>query len=62
MVSMHVSILIEHEFEAWLGQTKDYEFDIWCFSIKHATLSNKSKDWVVWNLDNVSEWGDMSNH
>ena len=31
-----------------------------CFSAKHATLRRKSKDWLVRNQDNVSEWGDMS--
>jgi len=46
--------------ESWSGQTKDYEIGICCFSAKHAALSIKSKDWLVWNQDNVSEWGDMS--
>ena len=31
-----------------------------CFSAKLATLRRKSKDWLAWNQDNVSEWGDMS--
>jgi hypothetical protein len=26
----------------------------------HAALRRKSKDWLAWNQDNVSEWGDMS--
>jgi hypothetical protein len=43
-----------------LGQIKDYEIGICCFSAKHATLSIKSKDWLARNQDNVSEWGDMS--
>ena len=43
-----------------LGQTKDYEIGICCFSAKHAALRIKSKDWLVWNQDDVSEWGDMS--
>jgi hypothetical protein len=33
---------------------------ICCFSAKHAALRRKSKDWLVGNQDNVSEWGDMS--
>jgi hypothetical protein len=24
---------------------------------KHAVLRRKSKDWLVWNQDNLSEWG-----
>jgi len=32
-----------------------------CFtSTKHAALRSKSKDWLAWNEDNVSEWRDMS--
>jgi hypothetical protein len=26
---------------------------------KHTVLMRKSKDWLVRNQDNVSEWGDM---
>ena len=33
-----------------------------CFSAKHAVLRRSSKDWLVWNQDNVSEWGDVSQH
>jgi len=33
---------------------------ICCFSAKHAALRRKSKDWLVRNQNNVSEWGDMS--
>jgi hypothetical protein len=33
---------------------------IFCFSAKDAALRRKSKDWLAWNQDNVSEWGDMS--
>jgi len=38
-------------------------FSLWsgcCFSVKHATLRRKSKDWLARNQDNVSEWGEMS--
>jgi len=31
-----------------------------CFSVKHAILSRKSKNWLARNQDNVSEWDDMS--
>jgi len=40
---------------ALLGKTKDYKIVYFCFSAKHATLSNKNKDWLIWNQDNVSE-------
>jgi hypothetical protein len=42
------------------GQTKDYKIGIYCFFAKHAVLRKKSKDWLVLNQDNVSEWSDMS--
>ena len=42
------------------GRTKDYKFDIFCFSaIKHSALMNTYKDWLVRNGDNVSEWSDI---
>jgi hypothetical protein len=28
--------------------------------LNHTALRWKSKDWLAWNQDNVSEWGDMS--
>jgi hypothetical protein len=33
---------------------------ICCFFFKHAALNGKSKDLLVRNQDNVSEWNDMS--
>ena len=33
---------------------------VFCFSAKHAALRSKSKEWLAWNRDNVSEWSDMS--
>ena len=50
----------ERGFESRSCQTKDYTIGICCFSAKHAAFSRKSKDWLVWNQDNVFEWGDMS--
>ena len=32
------------------------------FVAKHAALRRKSKDWLAWNQDNVSEWDDMFIH
>jgi hypothetical protein len=37
------------------GHTKDYEIGNCCFSAKHTALRRKSKDWLAWNQDNVSE-------
>ena len=69
MVSMLASSAIDHEFFSSVvdhgfkyrsSQTKDYKIGIFCFSAKHAALRRKSKDWLAWNQDNVSEWRDMS--
>ena len=54
------SSAVDRGFEPRSGQTKDYKSGICCFSAKHATLRRKSKDWLAWNQDNLSEWGDMS--
>jgi len=43
-----------------LGQTKDYEIGICCFSTKHAASRRNIKDWLARNQNNVSEWSDMS--
>jgi len=34
-------------------KTKDYKIDICCFSVKHAALPRKRKDWLARNEDNV---------
>ena len=60
MVSILASIAIDRGFEPRSGQTKDYKIGICCFSAKHAALRRKSKDLLVLNQDNVSEWDDMS--
>ena len=52
---MLASSAVDHGFEGRSGQTKDYEIAICCFSAKHAALRRKSKDWLAWNQDNVSE-------
>ena len=41
------------------GQTKYYDIVMCCFFDKNAPLRRKSKDWLAWNQDNVSGWGDM---
>jgi hypothetical protein len=60
MVSVLTSGVVDRGFEPWSGQAKDYQIGICCFSAKHAALRRKSKDWLDWNQDNVSEWSNMS--
>jgi len=59
MVSMIASSVVYREFEPRSGQTKDYEIDICCFSTKNVALGRKSKDWLIQNQGNMSEWGDI---
>jgi hypothetical protein len=49
--------LYYHGFEV---KPKTIKMDICCFSAKHTALRRKSKDWLVRNQNNVSEWSDMS--
>jgi hypothetical protein len=60
MVSVLASRAVDRGFEPLSGQTKDYNIGICCFSAKHAALRSKSKDWLAWNQNNVSEWSDIS--
>jgi hypothetical protein len=60
MVSVLASSVVDRVFEPRSGQTKDYIISICCFTAMYAALRRKSKDWLVRNQDNVSEWGDMS--
>jgi hypothetical protein len=60
MVSVLASSAVDRGFEPRSSQTKDYEIGICCFSAKHAALRRKSKDCLVRNQNNVSEWSDMS--
>jgi len=59
MVSVLALSVVDRGFEQQSGQTKDYKIGICCFSAKHAALRRKSKDWLAWNQNNVSEWSDM---
>ena len=47
MVSVLASSVVDRGFEHRLGQTKNYQIDICCFSAKHAALRRKSKDWLA---------------
>jgi hypothetical protein len=60
MVSVLASSVVDHGFESRLVQIKDCKIGVYCFSAKHAAFMSKSKDWLAWNQDNVSEWSDMS--
>ena len=62
MVSVLASCAVDRGLEPRSGQTKYYKICMCCFSAKHAALRGKGKDWLVWNQNNVSEWGDMSTH
>jgi branched-subunit amino acid transport protein len=60
MVSVLAAIVVDRGFEPRSGQIKDYNIGICCYPTVHAALRSKSKDWLVLNQDNVSEWSDMS--
>jgi hypothetical protein len=62
MVSVLASCSVDRGFEPRSGQTKDYAIGICCFCVKHAALRRKSKDWLDWNQNNVSEWSDKAIH
>ena len=50
------------------SQAKDYEIYFCCIHVSAingaelAALMSKSKDLLVWDQGNVSEWSDMSTH
>jgi uncharacterized CHY-type Zn-finger protein len=60
MVSMLASSVVDHGFEPWSGQTKDYKICICGLCTKNAALRKKSKDCYNHNQDNMSEWGNIS--
>ena len=66
MDGVTVSVLASSAVDRWFysrsGQTKDYEIGICYFSAKQADQRSKSKDWLVLNQDNASEWSNMSTH
>ena len=55
MVNVLVSRAVDCGFEFRSGQTKDYKIGICCLSAKHEILMRKSKNWLPWNQDNMSE-------
>ena len=59
MVIVLPSSVVDRGLKPRSGQTKDNKTGICCFSAKHAALRRKSKNWLAWNQDNVSKWGDI---
>ena len=66
IIGVIVCVLVLSGVDCWFNaltdQTKIGEIDICCFSTKHVALRSKNKDWLARHQDNVSEWGNMSNH
>ena len=60
MVRVLASSVVYHGLETRLGQIKDYEIGIYCYSVKHVALRSKNKDYLARNQNNVSERIDMS--
>jgi hypothetical protein len=58
MVSMPTLMAVDHGIESRSGHN-DYKINICCCS-KHSALRSKSKDRLVKNQNNVSEWSNMS--
>jgi hypothetical protein len=59
-VRLLTSSAVDRGFEPRSVQTKDFKIGICCFSATNAALRRNSKDWLAWNQNNVTEWGDMS--
>ena len=62
MVRVLAASVVDHGFKTRFDQTKDYEFGICCYSVKHAALRSKNRVYLARNQNNVSEWIDMSAH
>ena len=60
MVSMLASSVVDREFKPRSDQTKDYEIGDYFFTAKYTVLRSKSKDWLVWIQNNLSERSDTS--
>ena len=54
MVKVPALNVVDHGFNPWSGQIKDFKYDIYYFS-KKTTLWSKSKDRLTLKGDNVSE-------
>jgi hypothetical protein len=50
--------LLNFKYMLWApaGQTKENDIGIFCFSAKHASLRSKSKNYLIQNQNNVSDF------
>ena len=62
MDSVLASSVVARRFRHRFDNTKDYKIDSCCFSAKHTASRSKNKDRLAQNLNNASEWSDMSTH
>ena len=62
MVSVLASSVIDHRFEPdrFKPKTLKLIFVASPLSTQHYSLRTRSRDWLAWNQDDMSEWGDMS--
>ena len=54
MASVFAVSVVDGRFKNMLGQTKDPNIGICCFSVKHAAPKGKTKDWLSWNQNDLS--------
>ena len=59
IVSLLGSIVVDYVSGPGQIKLKTIMIGICCFSAKHAALRRKSKDWLAWNQNNVSEWSGL---
>ena len=60
MVSMFASSTVDRGFEPRSVQTKDYQKKYVAYAPSIKEKEQQQQNWLAWNQDNVSEWGDMS--
>ena len=54
VASVFAVSVVDGRFKNMLGQTKDPNIGICCFSVKHAAPRGKTKDWLSWNQNDLS--------
>ena len=60
IISMH---MLNEDYQMIIISTFQISNLIYSTSLLNTTaLRSKSKNWLSWNLENVSEWSDMSTH
>ena len=47
MVNMLATSVVDHDFEPWSGQSKDYKLVFAASPRLHATLKSEGKDWFA---------------